>query len=69
MFDKAPIMFFLGLFCGGILAATISAFQEIEYKGKFEADAIKAGVARYEVEGRNKTRFVWITQSKETTTP
>jgi hypothetical protein len=68
-FEKDCAMFFMGAFCGAALVALALALSGFSHRAKFEAEAIKAGAARYEVEGRNKTKFVWIIQSKETTTP
>jgi hypothetical protein len=69
MTDKDPRMFFLGAFCAAALVALALILSGFDHRAKFEAEAIKAGVAEYEVAGRNKTRFVWIIQSKEPTTP
>jgi len=65
MMDNDPRMFFMGAFCAAALVALALVLSGFDHRAKFEAEAIKAGAAKYEIEGRNKTRFVWIIQSKD----
>jgi hypothetical protein len=65
MTDTDPRMFFMGAFCAAALVALALVLSGFDHRAKFEAEAIKAGAARYEVEGRNKTKFVWITPDRK----